>query len=486
MKQFLVVNKINSQENKQCYTLLNNDFKKCEYSKNNTYTAILHNNSNEIINKECNSKYKQINLDTVNTISISNQEFKDLKKQYNQFNNYCTFSPYHILLENIKQNKLSNSLNIYYYENIIYMIILDNTNKIIYSNHTKISSFLDIKQTNFFNNNNLPILFQEIISLELLEVVQNNLNIFYKQSNSFFIETIQIFTTHIVLQAEQILIDTIQTPINLEDTLLRLTQKELNYHTLSYTEIKNYKRSNYKLPLILFIAIAILWSLYIFYPTNQNTPIKNIVKEIKTNTKNILKLQDHNSINNTAIQRIKNLFIAISSYDMYIENITLSKNSSKILINYLHQDTFIKSTKDNLENIYSNVILSDQHIEDSMYKTTILNTELISNVHNIKVKTKKYQQDNIINPEEMTNIIKNLLPTNTKIKFINIDKKEDTLYSYSVNVSLNNPSELYKLIDKINLQNNPISIDYPIVFKNNGTKLDINFILKYHQSSQSQ
>jgi len=86
----------------------------------------------------------------------------------------------------------------------------------------------------------------------------------------------------------------------------------------------------------------------------------------------------------------------------------------------------------------------------------------------------------------MTNIIKNLLPTNTKIKFINIDKKEDTLYSYSVNVSLNNPSELYKLIDKINLQNNPISIDYPIVFKNNGTKLDINFILKYHQSSQSQ
>ena len=73
-----------------------------------------------------------------------------------------------------------------------------------------------------------------------------------------------------------------------------------------------------------------------------------------------------------------------------------------------------------------------------------------------------------------------------KIKFINIDKKEDTLYSYSVNVSLNNPSELYKLIDKINLQNNPISIDYPIVFKNNGTKLDINFILKYHQSSQSQ
>jgi hypothetical protein len=506
IKKFLVVKEEDSKLHEQYYTLSSNNFTKSDSSQNLTYTSILQNSSNEIINKLEDTNYKQVNLDKTNTISIRNEDYELLKKKYTNFKNYFIFSPFHVLLNNIKLSNIPNSLNLFYYENSIYMIILNQDNKIIFYSSNDVSNLDETIQTDFFDKNNLDKFYYEMIQLELDNLIKKNINIFYQQDNSFFIEIIQIFSDELFINEKSLLIKTVNSSIDIDETLLRTTQKELNYGKLSYTHIedsidvdienltrgkKDSKKRNYKKIIFLFIVIFLGLLAYLYYPIKENaqiepvkptTPVTKQKKEITVvNKVEQSLLPDHIITNNRILNRIKNLFNAIP-YNMYIDLIVFNQDNSIMNIQYLHSDTFIKNTNDKLKEIYAKSLLKDQVLENNIYKAIILNSGLISNLHQTKIKTKEYKKEKDINSFMIQNIITNILPKDSQIKYNKKLNQKDLTFAFEANILVEDPEEFYKIIKKINNIDKSLSISYPLTFTNSNSNLDIKFIIHYYKS----
>ncbi len=442
-----------------------------------TYISLLHNLTSEKINLYSDIGYKTVQLNSTNTISMSTETHKNLLDKYSKINCDAIFSPYHILINHIQQEKLYFQLNLFLIDNKLYAIITDTNYKVIYNNVSLLSTIEEIEQSKFFIDSiSEQQLFQEIYQLEIEQSVKLFLKEYKLVNNATNIKNINLFYSLKTVSTEAQ-----HHKINISSSIQQLTQDELIKGDKSYKSMKDKKSTN----MILKLSIAIIMVLIIIYtmlPINNilNEPIikqqptvsikKEITKDIAFNT------QDHIKINNDKISTIKQILNTIT-YDTIINKISINHDNSTMLITNLYPDTFIKNLEPNIKKIYENSKLSSQEMKENIYYSEIYNNELIKNKHRIKPQVKSYTKQSRAK-KQIEDLVLSLMPQDSKIDLIN--KNHDT-YNFKLHIQLKNPNQFYELIKKISLQENAINVQYPIIITNQQSYLDIIFNLKYQQ-----
>ena len=465
MKLFLVVKSENNNSSENYFMLNNNNnFHQNASSQESTYTVVLHNLVDEHINKEKHNNYKQVLLDKKNTISIKNQDFDTLLNQYNSYKNYCLFSPFHVLLENMKFNKIANSINILYYDSNLYILILDKKNKIIYTNKTILSNF-------YYTDNSLYTKkTPEVFELELTNIIKDNIELFYKQEDSFFIGIIQVFNCNYTINNELLLIDSIFKQIDIDESLLRLTQKELNYHRFSYTPIDETKiiepKQDRTLLLSFIYTSTFILFIYFLFLSNS-TKDRKIQDKITKSHKlfNILKIKNYTTNNNQIVSNIKDILNNIPNNE-YLSNAMFMSNELTLKVKSLDKKIVLK---DILENYYKISNLTEQTYDNNEYISTIQSRDLIDTNFDIPIKNYK-----LLLSVDLYAKFKKFLPKKAKVLY------QDNIYKITLVIS--SPKEFYNFIQQLNSLNLPIELLYPIRFKSTDNKLAVLFSIKDHQN----
>ena len=97
--------------------------------------------------------------------------------------------------------------------------------------------------------------------------------------------------------------------------------------------------------------------------------------------------------------------------------------------------------------------------------------------------TQEYLQDELFDKESINEQLKILLPEHSIIKYIetlNANKVE--IFTYSVNMIIHEPNELFNLFTNINSELYSITISKPILMKNTNLGIEVDFIVEFNQA----
>lgn len=455
------------------------------------FTAIIEDDLNETINQIQNSTSKTTQIDRYNKISIPKNQYYKIQKDYTALENCAVFSPYHILLDQAKIENRNFTLNILIYNSKIYSIVVNENFQIIFYNINKLTPSEEIESSKFYTNDaQKQQLIQEVLQLELQKNIKNLIEEFYDQEDSFFIENINIFDPQMILKiehtdkiAKNISLEIYHQNIDINEILLRLTQKELNYNNLSYTNIKPEQRKDnsiyFILPILAILGLAIGYYFVITKSTIDNykqthTPVVKSTAPIKKDLK--VQLPSHQELNKKLINNLDYILDSIT-YDGFIEELTIEKNSATLKLQLLHNDSFIKNIQPNLLKVYSDIKVLETKEFEYIYNSKVQCTNLIANTHEVKTTFQTYPQNKIYSEEEIQTLIKSSFKN---IQIIST-KSKDFTYSLEVKKSINTPKEIYEIVSKLDSFNRAINISYPITLKKTEDRLEVEFILQYHQ-----
>ena len=472
-----------------------------EQNTPNSYITAICEDEDQIIIKQddiVSSSNTNIYFDHSHQISLSNEKIVKSKNFFCEGNIDYLVSPFSILQNKISENLQEDSLNIFILNNNIYAIILDSTKRYCLSTIKKLTSFNDIKESNFYSDDIVEQkLYEEVYSLELNENITNITKEFYeKNSDASFLKSINIYYNIKQLNDEQI--ETLN-----ENLMLNINYELINIDEILYKMVKKplIKKQSFIKPrekkstlsftmwiLIAFITTAIAIGIFYILQVPEE-PIKPIKKEtLKVKEKKELKkkveilLPDHKTINEHIVNHILDIFETISD-DSILKEIQLQKDESTLVYNYIKEDSYEKILKARLLKIYEvseNVLTSKNN---KLFTAIISNTNILNKLD--KKPSKKYKttsKNKYLNKKESIKILKELFNKQTQIKQISsIDNKYNT-QQYSIITLVTTPSELFDIINKINNMNYSIELSYPIEFAKVNDKLEISFRLKINQN----
>lgn len=508
MRYFFTISKYNNQYLSTYFKVDNNNIveNKSTLSKDvdqticydgTDYSAIVDDTLVEIINKPQDSGFKNVQLDKFNSISILAADHAKIQKDYKELENCAVFSPFHILIDQVKLENKANTLNILIYNHKIYSIIVDTNFKIVFHSIDDLTPYQEIESSNFYTDEaQKQQLIQEILQIEIQKNIEDIIQKFYNQESTFFIESIDIFDPVMILKVEHtneisknISLNIDHKNIDINEILFRLVQKELNYKNLSYTDIQLAQKPNNNKYILIGTVVTLLLAVgyYIFTTQTNSQDIKQelepkkiekastpITKTIKTDTK--VNLPNHQILNRKITENLDAIFNSIT-YDGFIEKLTLDQNNTKLQLQLLHNDSFIKNIKPNLLKVYNDIKVTDTKKIDHLFNSKVICSNLIANTHETKIVQKEYLQTKIYTQQEIQNLIKSSLQ-NTKV--LPLENKGVT-YSFKVIKNIITPKDIYRVVSKLDSFNRAINISYPLIITKKKEKLEVEFILQYHQ-----
>ena len=465
-------------------------------SNNDTFITHLSNNANELINHPIDPTYIRVQLDSRNTISVPANNLNFIKNKFISIGIDTVFSPFHILNNKIKLNNLYNQLNIFILNNILYSLIIDNDGDILYSQSIKLTTFAQISDDDFIQDDiQEQKLFNEIYYLEIKQFIETTLAKFYTHNDSVFIENINLFYTLLPIPNEQIsqLQDEINIEIKLHNIILDieiylLTNKELSLKNLSFVTLREKKKSKNILVLFTILAASLIIGYFSISLTTSkldtlDTNPDTAIKTKETKKINIAKLPNHIKKNKQIKQIINSSFDAIA-YDAIIQEYTLMKTNSILVCKFLNSDSYIKNTQPSLLKLYKSSTVISQVEDGVVFKSIVENKSIIKLEEQLKQTNPRYTHGNFLDKHSVQNILNILLPQNKIIKFINEFKSDILTYNYKINIILKSPQEFYDFIEKLNRQSYSINISYPVKFTNINNTLEVSFNLQFHQEKK--
>jgi hypothetical protein len=501
MKHFFTVSKVNNQYLSSYLKVKNNDIVDSESSISNNinkqlctdgvdYNAIVDDSLNETINTTEINNIKKIQLDKYNSISISKKDFDKVKKEYKDFENCAVFSPFHVLLDQVKLEYKPNTLNVFIYNNKIYTIIVDEQYIIVHNDIKKITQNKDLDDE-FINDKSMQKdLLKEIIHLEVQNSIESILENFYAQDSSFFIENIEVLDASSLLSqdnideiCETLSLEITYKEIDISEILLRLIQKELNYQNLSYTDIEKSSSSSIKKFIFILLAILALAVAYVIYSVNlQQASIKQKIQSKSIEKKiNKVQLKDHKKINTSISTQLNTIFDAIT-YDAYINSLKIDNDALNLNLTTLYNDTFIKNIQPNIEKVFEQVTIIDSSESNSQFDVSIVALGSIAKIHNTLDDLITYKQYRVYTQIEAQKLI-NDINKNVIITPIVSTKIEDKFYEYDLTLESNNLNEFKQFVDDLNVKQNCIYIQYPIEIKKKENKtIETKFKVIFEQS----
>lgn len=406
------------------------------------------------------------------------------------------FSAYHILNLHIEQNPCNNNFVALLFDNQAFCFILDSNGEIVFNKKVDLTSFEDVKQSEFFENEILgQKLYDEVYALELHEVIKNTIEEFYKTSKNVFVEKVALLYNLKLVSEEQIqemsndlMMEVLYHPISVDEELFQLSRD--NHIHKSFIKPRNKpKKSIFKNFLVASILIiAILGVGYQFLPLDKllETKIeskKEVIVEDVVKKPIVVTLPNHVDMNSNVETRVLKIFEMIP-YDIVLNEVTFDKDSVELNINLLNKDTYIKTVQPELLKLYkkSNIEFKEQDKKSAILEALINANTLVEKDEDTTQNYKDVYVENEFMPIiRVTEQIKILFPENAIVTFKSSTKENVVTFNYIVNVLIQKPIEFFKIIDRLNNELYSVNISYPLTFVKTAAGIEAEFILQFHQ-----
>ena len=452
----------------------------------------------KIINKTSKKlqDYRKAYLNTSFDVVLKSSKLFEVEHYFESTGLDYVFSPFQVLNLHLEQNPTSNALLVLTISSYVYIVIVNDLNRIVYNKIYKITDFNDIKSSNFYTSDVVgQKLYDEVYSLELQNSISKALKEYYSKKSNNFIEKIDILYTIKQLSDEQIqsmeediLIDVHYHYVSLKDSLYELT-KSPKSSSLSYIKPRIKKASSiFKFVIFGFLFLSlILLSAYFYKDEIKQTVNELLIKkeekvEPKTKVTKVLEpLPNHINENNYTKEDIK-VLLDVIPFDMTLDSLEIKKDNSTITGKMITPDSYIKDIQPQLLTLYkySNIQVKDS--KNIALDVTIYNNEPLKKGLKSTIKLPNYLNDGFMPVKRVSDQLKVILPKSAVLKFDSTFNLKISTYNYRVNMLLNSPIQFFQFIEKLNKELYSINISYPIVFLKNEDYIEVDFGLQFHQN----
>ena len=139
----------------------------------------------------------------------------------------------------------------------------------------------------------------------------------------------------------------------------------------------------------------------------------------------------------------------------------------------------IKSLEPELKNIYKNVETNIKNTDNEI-NANIIAKDVIK-TPNVNNALKNYVNYEFIMDTKAKDIIKTILPKDSVIDLESSENKEIVKFKFNVSSTIKSPKEFFNFINKLNIQNHSINIEYPISMKSLGDILKVDYVIQFNQ-----
>jgi hypothetical protein len=218
-------------------------------------------------------KFNSVKLSDNSSVIIAKNEVVSASKYFENSGIDYIISPFSILNEYMISKSCKNSLNVLVYNNVIYMIILDDLKQIIHSEIKSLTLLEDTQDDNFSDDEIVnQKLYEEVCFLEIQQCLKDVVEKYYEENENIdFLEKIELLYTLQSLSKEQIdsLYETIMVTIDykqikIEDYLTDIVQKD-DAQKYNFIDIRVKKESNNIFVWLLFTIISMIIATGVLY-----------------------------------------------------------------------------------------------------------------------------------------------------------------------------------------------------------------------------
>jgi hypothetical protein len=411
------------------------------------------------------------------------------------------YSPFHILNLHCEQNPSASTLNGLILNNSLYILILNESNQIVYSSIEALTSFEEIQKSNFYDNEIFgQKLFDEIYYFEIENIISSVLEKFYETKEKLFIDKVTILHMIKQLNDEQInrlhkelLIEVNYHPISVDDYMYELAKQPAKSQR-SFIPPRKKEKSKFVLFSLLSLTLMITFSAFYFYnyiTTKKQTVQDQIAleksqlqKKQEIEAKEALKpkLPNHMSKNQKIHNGVLSLFELIP-YSVVIEELKLELNASTLKVHLLEDDIYIKEMQPKLLKAYTfSSIEFEQSDAKAALKATINNSEYLEQKTTTQEVLPLYIQNGFLPKLRVEEIIDSLLDEKAVYVFKSDFKSDITTYNYEVVTTYKEPKEFFAFIEKLNEQKYSMNVSYPVIMKKTEQGIETTFTLQFHQN----
>ena len=467
-----------------------------------TYLISLYDQYHKLEKIDGSKEFGDILLDEKTKIGVDKEAIKEFSTYFKETGIDYLLSPFTLLYENIKEYLNTNSLNILLLNNQLYILIVDNKKEIVYSEIKEITSFENIESSDFYSDEVIgQKLYEEIYFLELQQTILDLIDSYYKsEENIEFLESINIYYT--IKQLNDDLIESLY-----ETTMIDVRYYSIDFNYIidnmieknvidRYTLIKpRVKKSDNNLALWMGLSIATLLvlggTLYYKKIDQENKIIeqqKQKEKVIQQKKKQqelikqqVVKIPDHIQLNNNIIEKLS-MFFDLVPYDAILLELSVKKDSSTFVTNFIVDSNSTKQMQEKLFNIYDNSKIILEHKNKAILSTIISNSgykHLDKDIKNIE-----YQEYKFISIAKFTKYLRSIVKKDSKIKFVSKKRDNYLTYTYSVSSIYDTPKEFFDFIESLNKKDISINVTYPIEFAKIKDKIEVKYNIEFHQKNK--
>ncbi|WP_419766055.1 MAG: hypothetical protein ACNI28_04930 [Arcobacter sp.] len=441
--------------------------------------------------------YTKVQLNNSFDVVVKKEKLFEVEHYFEFTGLDYVFSPFQILNQHLEQNPTSNTLVVLTVSDYIYIVIVNELNKIVFNKIHKVPDFKDIKESRFYSSDVLgQKLYDEVYSLELQNFISKTLKEYYKNKSDNFVEKVDILYTIKQLSDEQLqdieddlMISVHYHYISLKDSIYELSRGP-NRLLQSYVKPRPKKgKSSTKWILLLLVFLFAISGSGIYYKEKVIDFVQKIKQMKKEDApKSILEkkiaLPNHININDEIKDDLLILLESIP-YDMVIDSLEIKKDNSTITGKMLAPDSYIKDIQPKLLQFYkySNIQIKDS--KNIALDVMIYNSDpIFKDSKSLYTKAlPKYLADGFMPVKRVSDQLKIVLPKSAVLVYESTFNLNISTYNFKVNMVISSPIEFFRLLESLNKELYSINISYPIIFlKNQDSSIEVSFGLQFNQN----
>jgi hypothetical protein len=364
--------------------------------------------------------------------------------------------------------------------------------------------------------------------MQMQQFLNDTIADYYEQNEGVeFLEKVEMLHTLKTLDEEQLesLQETIALEINyehiiIEEYLDRLSQKN-NSEKYSFIDPRPKKTNQNDIYLwgILVVLSSVIVLGVLNYQSGQNDQIETTKKiekakptevkksldkvavqvakkepvvaqkveqpQEKVEEKKVVVLQPDHSIENTkSLQTIFMLFDVVP-YDAVLKDLEISKDSSTFVCNFVANTTSLEDMQTKLKNIYKESKVLLRHQNGAVLNTIIENnTPLPNDLTSGVSKNIEYEKSEFLTTIKAIQLLEELTPEDSIVKFIAQEQKEYTTYNFTVKSTVKDPQEFFDFVEALSTQKISMNISLPVLFTKVNSGLEIKYNIQLNQENK--
>lgn len=479
----------------------NLSFKLNQWQKevNDTYiSTLVLDDSQKIVSKSEARRlndYNKAYLNEKQDVVIKKEKLFEHKHYFEKTGIDYIFSAFEVLNYHFEQNPSANHITILSIDSKVYLAVLNKKGEISYNKALDLTSFKDVKSSNFYSNEVVgQKLFDELYYLELLKAIKDALQEYYEKKAGTFIEHITILYTSKLLNDEQLKTFKDELMIDISYHAISLSEIVHDLTTDKDVAIKSFTKARVKLKssalsniIIAFLLLSFAFLIYLYFQKDINRFIdeeKTLISE-DINKKEIKfenKLSNHINKNRVIEQHILT-FIDSIPYDVVLKQLDVKKDNASLKISMLKQDAFLKHMQPRYLEIYKNSTLKLKDEKSTILEATIFNNNMLENLYGSNEIMPEYILDEFMPIKRVTEHLRAIFPPDAIVTFKSKFKSNIMTYNYAINIVVQNPMQFFEFIEDINKELYSINIAYPVFFIKTEDGIEVDFNLQFHQNN---